>query len=298
MALTKFAQNVDNIQGLSDRPNELDGLTPDQLKKKFDDASIDLKNYLNDTLTEEVDSLFNTIKGSYIETTCTGGANYATEISAWETGENSYALFKFTTSIDKNANAMIKINDEPYKEIINSNGSNVKGGFVENKPAFLLYKNGKFEIFSSGSETPTSYEASYDCVSINEYTNGAVIPFTKKNYDNSGDKVVFNANGSITINAKGYIKVAFNIWVYSVTTTFRPWARFKNLTTGAFTEQDITSGASNYFTLTSPGERRFKVNVGDSFGLTINANNPFKINAGSDSTASYLTIKWFPDEGE
>ena len=50
MALPKMTVNVNNIQGLSDRPNTADGLTASQLKEKFDKAGQDIKNYLNDTL--------------------------------------------------------------------------------------------------------------------------------------------------------------------------------------------------------------------------------------------------------
>jgi hypothetical protein len=57
MALTKFTINVDNIQALSDKPNEIEGLTPDQLKAKFDKAPKDIKDYINDTITEEVDTI-------------------------------------------------------------------------------------------------------------------------------------------------------------------------------------------------------------------------------------------------
>ena len=56
MALTKFTTDVENIQALSDTPNETEGLTADQLKKKFDDAAIDIKSYINDTLTDEIDT--------------------------------------------------------------------------------------------------------------------------------------------------------------------------------------------------------------------------------------------------
>lgn len=56
MALTKLTANVNNIQSLSDRPNTIDGLTSSQLKELFDKAGADIKTYLNETLTEEVDT--------------------------------------------------------------------------------------------------------------------------------------------------------------------------------------------------------------------------------------------------
>lgn len=55
MALTKFLVDVNNIQALSDRPNEIDGLDSSQLKEKFDKAGSDIKSYLNNTLTAELD---------------------------------------------------------------------------------------------------------------------------------------------------------------------------------------------------------------------------------------------------
>lgn len=55
MALTKFTVDVNNIQALSDRPNEIDGLTSDQLKAKFDKAGADIKNFMNNILIEELE---------------------------------------------------------------------------------------------------------------------------------------------------------------------------------------------------------------------------------------------------
>lgn len=64
MALTKLTANVNNIQSLSDRPNTIDGLTSSQLKELFDKAGADIKTYLNETLTEEVDNAIATIPDS------------------------------------------------------------------------------------------------------------------------------------------------------------------------------------------------------------------------------------------
>lgn len=58
MAFTKMNVNVNNIQALSDLPNTTDGLTSAELKERFDKAGSDLKNYLNATLTEELDDAF------------------------------------------------------------------------------------------------------------------------------------------------------------------------------------------------------------------------------------------------
>jgi len=57
MALTKLTANLNNIQALSDRPNASDGLTADELKERFDRAGNEIKSYINNTLTEEIDGL-------------------------------------------------------------------------------------------------------------------------------------------------------------------------------------------------------------------------------------------------
>ena len=63
MALTKFTKNVNNIQALSDRPNTIDGLSSDELKERYDRAGSDIKEYLNDTLTTELDTELAKIPG-------------------------------------------------------------------------------------------------------------------------------------------------------------------------------------------------------------------------------------------
>lgn len=56
--LTKFTENVNNIQALSDRPNTADGLTSHELKERFDKAGSDIKDFLNNTLIPEIEEEF------------------------------------------------------------------------------------------------------------------------------------------------------------------------------------------------------------------------------------------------
>lgn len=53
MSLSKLGAEVNNIQKLSDSPN----LTPQELKTAFDQAAMDIKDYLNDILTKELDEI-------------------------------------------------------------------------------------------------------------------------------------------------------------------------------------------------------------------------------------------------
>lgn len=71
MALTKLTTDLENIQALSDKPNEIEGLTADELKAKFDKAGSDIKTYINENLTEEVDTALG-LKAPLVSPTFTG----------------------------------------------------------------------------------------------------------------------------------------------------------------------------------------------------------------------------------
>ncbi len=64
MALSKTTVKVTNISELATRPNATDGLTDATFKALFDKSSSDLKTYINDTLTTEVDSALGTINST------------------------------------------------------------------------------------------------------------------------------------------------------------------------------------------------------------------------------------------
>lgn len=61
MALTTFNKNVSNIQALGDNPNTDNGLTATQLKQKFDKAAEEIKDFINNTLIPELNTLLATI---------------------------------------------------------------------------------------------------------------------------------------------------------------------------------------------------------------------------------------------
>lgn len=54
MALTTFNEDMEIISKLSTYPNDTDGLTPEELKARFDQAGKLLKSYINGTLLEEL----------------------------------------------------------------------------------------------------------------------------------------------------------------------------------------------------------------------------------------------------
>lgn len=111
MALTKFTVDVNNIQALSDRPNEIDGLTSSELKQRFDKAGADIKDYLNNTLTGEIDTIISTISGdipdisSFVLTTDSRLSNARqcnNTFSNWETARGNLKV-NYGTSLPSTA---------------------------------------------------------------------------------------------------------------------------------------------------------------------------------------------------
>ena len=77
--LTKMTTNVNNIQALSDLPNQTDGLTAQGLKERYDKAGSDIKTFLNTSLIPEIEELMNLIYPigrGFIDFTNTDYSNY------------------------------------------------------------------------------------------------------------------------------------------------------------------------------------------------------------------------------
>lgn len=55
MAFTKLTKDMAIIGKLPDEPNDIGGLTAQQLKEKFDEAGVSIKAYLNDSLILEIE---------------------------------------------------------------------------------------------------------------------------------------------------------------------------------------------------------------------------------------------------
>ena len=107
MALTKLTANVNNIQALSDRPNEIDGLTSAELKERFDRAGADIKEYLNDTLTSELDTKFEDIPSiENVVTTddsrLTNSRQCNNSFDSWSTARNNLKIL-YGTSLPSTA---------------------------------------------------------------------------------------------------------------------------------------------------------------------------------------------------
>lgn len=76
--ITNLTANVNNIQGLSDRPNTADGLTSQELKEKFDKAGSDIKLYINSIQNTEIENYINNKVKTAIESLQSASSSYVT----------------------------------------------------------------------------------------------------------------------------------------------------------------------------------------------------------------------------
>lgn len=75
MSFTRIDKDMEIIQALDDEPNDVGGLEADELKAKFDEGGIALKEWANETLLEELEA--STASGSIGVDTITGLGTYS-----------------------------------------------------------------------------------------------------------------------------------------------------------------------------------------------------------------------------
>lgn len=105
MPLTKLTTNVNNIQALSDQPNTIDGLTSSELKQKFDKAGADIKTYINEVLTEELDDVIASIPQDYVTTSdarLTNSRQCNNSFDNWSTARTNLKI-QYGTSLPSSA---------------------------------------------------------------------------------------------------------------------------------------------------------------------------------------------------
>lgn len=105
MSLTKFTGDVDNIQSLPDKPTQ----TASQLKTLFDKTGADIKTYINDTLTEEIDENFSKlkVKTEHKQTAISVGALHLKSFSFTFSESKQYKVLEVYTSAPDNCIASV-----------------------------------------------------------------------------------------------------------------------------------------------------------------------------------------------
>lgn len=96
MAIPSFTEDMDIISALGDRPNTDDGLTPSQLKAKFDLAGNRIKTYINTVLLPKLiekpsftglmkssaGNISSAVEGTDYQAPLTAGTDYQTPLIA------------------------------------------------------------------------------------------------------------------------------------------------------------------------------------------------------------------------
>lgn len=76
-----FTEDLEIISKLSDEPNDADGLTADQLKKKFDKGPGMLKTYINETLLPQLSDILDELDDALGQLASLSGCRKVTAIS-------------------------------------------------------------------------------------------------------------------------------------------------------------------------------------------------------------------------
>lgn len=213
MAITKLTTDLDNIQGLSDKPNEIDGLTADQLKALFDKAGEDIKTYLNSTLTDELDTLHGSVTSADLTKLHALTAD-ATELnyidgatSAIQTQLNTKKLYSKVIEATRDGTA--SSGDVSYTGV----------GFLPTSITCLMVVDGTLYksdgVADSGSVGRCIYQSAANTLhngsSLVSYTNYSswAQNASIKSYDADGFTLTWTKNGSPTGNTLALIFICY-----------------------------------------------------------------------------------------
>lgn len=95
MAFTKLTADLNNIQALDNRPNEMDGMSSSALKERFDRAGNTIKAYINGVLTEELDDITIPDVSNFVLTTDSRLSNSRqcnNTFDSWETSRSNLKI--------------------------------------------------------------------------------------------------------------------------------------------------------------------------------------------------------------
>ncbi len=143
MSLTKFNEATNNIQGLADKPT----LPAEDLKAKFDKVGADLKDYINNTLTPEIDDLTNKTATSYATVYNHYGSIYYNKI-----GKILSMKLEIDLGNSRTTESGELIANIPYYNTPRNNPFFIcpvfKDGFIFTFCIIEIYQNGNIHIYS------------------------------------------------------------------------------------------------------------------------------------------------------
>lgn len=96
MAYTRFVDDLKIIQKLGDQPNELDGLSADELKEKFDAGGLKIQTFLNNVLLPELEAELTAITNRVVPTSNGGTGLSSVTAGNFLVGNGTTAMLEKT----------------------------------------------------------------------------------------------------------------------------------------------------------------------------------------------------------
>lgn len=124
------------------------------------------------------------------------------------------------------------------------------------------------------------------------YLTGYYITFGVEDIDTTDGGVVFNNDGTITINHIGLVKISANLWVRGSATTSRPWIVIQDYTNQKIITEIIDDTSSSYTSFVFPDIYINNEEAGNQYAFYVQSvTGSLTINGGSGRTPSYCNIQ-------
>ena len=141
--LTKMTANVNNIQALSDLPNQTDGLTAQGLKERFDKAGSDIKTFMNTSLIPEVEQAFSSEVISLLNAVFPVGRGF---IDFTDTDYSNYLGFTWERELVGMTPVGLNTNDEDFNAVGKTGGEKAHTLTIAEMPRHYHTVDGDFTI--------------------------------------------------------------------------------------------------------------------------------------------------------
>lgn len=210
--LTKLDKDISYVSSLSDYPNSNEGLTSTQLKETFDKGNNDIKDFINTTLTEEIDSKFATVPETYAT------KEELANVQAGQIIDGTVTYEKLSEDVQNKVKEADKVKPiYKYHKLDNPTITKENGKYINNFTLDVLPENPvdglKFSVeFPSADEkqggtdyyTPEGYKI--NATNIQDYEHGVDRAFDR----NIGTSCILTSSDTIILTlpeAKTFTKI-------------------------------------------------------------------------------------------
>ena len=248
MSLTKFNESVTNHQSLPDKPT----ISSAELKTLWDKAGVDIKNYLNQILTEEIDSKI---------------SEFQTKID-----NNTSLINNNTSSINNMLNTVYPVGSI-YMSINNTNPSTIFGG------TWVSWGAGKVPVGVNANETEFNSVEKTGGAKTHTLTTQQIPSHTHTFHGNSHSHSLNNHTHSIPklYGNADFVDLKGNVWNTAVQ------SKSIGLSANGICEPiGGGTGSAGYAT----NSQDVAINWTDTFEINASHNHPVTTNASTTGQAS------------